>query len=88
NQTYLDRNLLFVEKLGRGYAWLDTGTHNSLTDASNFIETVEKRQGLKIACIEEIAYRMGFIDGEQVLRLAQPLLKSDYGQYLLDLIDK
>ncbi|KPA13979.1 glucose-1-phosphate thymidylyltransferase [Candidatus Magnetomorum sp. HK-1] len=84
----MDRNLLFVEKLGRGYAWLDTGTHNSLTDASNFIETVEKRQGLKIACIEEIAYRMGFIDGEQVLRLAQPLLKSDYGQYLLDLIDK
>jgi len=86
NQTYLEKGTLFVEKLGRGYAWLDTGTHNSLTDASNFIETVEKRQGLKIACIEEIAYRMGFIDEEQVLKLAQPLLKSAYGQYLLDII--
>ena len=75
-----------LEKLGRGYAWLDTGTHESLTDASNYIETIENRQGLKVCCPEEIAYLSGWIDAEQVLRLAQPLAKSGYGQYLQQLV--
>lgn len=83
NQTYLERGDLKVERMGRGYAWLDTGTHESLLDASNFIQTIEKRQGLKVACIEEIAYEMGYIDREQLVALAQPLLKNQYGQYLL-----
>lgn len=86
NKTYLELGQLDIELLGRGYAWLDTGTHESLNDASNFIETVQKRQNLKIACIEEIAYRMGYIDRNQVYDLAQPLKNSDYGQYLLRLI--
>jgi glucose-1-phosphate thymidylyltransferase len=86
NQIYLERNQLDVAIMGRGYAWLDTGTHESLIEASNFIETIEHRQGLKIACPEEIAYRLGFIDAAQVERLAQPLTKSSYGQYLLHLI--
>ncbi|MDY0781377.1 glucose-1-phosphate thymidylyltransferase RfbA [Tenacibaculum sp. IB213877] len=86
NQEYLSQNNLKVELLGRGFAWLDTGTHDSLLEASQFIETVEKRQGLKVACIEEIAYYMGYIDANQLKKLAQPLLKSDYGQYLLRLI--
>lgn len=86
NKKYLELGKLDIELLGRGYAWLDTGTHESLNDASNFIETVQKRQNLKIACIEEIAYRMGYIDKNQVYDLAQPLKKSDYGQYLLRLI--
>lgn len=86
NKKYLELGKLDIELLGRGYAWLDTGTHESLNDASNFIETVQKRQNLKIACIEEIAYRMGYIDKNQVYDLAQSLKKSDYGQYLLRLI--
>ncbi len=83
NQTYLDQGGLKVELMGRGFAWLDTGTHESLLDASNFIQTIEKRQGLKVACIEEIAYEMGYINQAQLLALAQPLLKNQYGQYLL-----
>jgi glucose-1-phosphate thymidylyltransferase len=83
NRLYLDEGRLKVELMGRGYAWLDTGTHESLLDASNFIQTIEKRQGLKVACIEEIAYEMGYIDREQLLHLAQPLKKNQYGQYLL-----
>ncbi len=83
NQIYLDQGDLKVELMGRGFAWLDTGTHESLLDASNFIQTIEKRQGLKIACIEEIAFEMGYISKEQLVALAQPLLKNQYGQYLL-----
>lgn len=83
NQHYLKEQNLKVELMGRGYAWLDTGTHDSLLDASNFIRTIEKRQGLKVACIEEIAYEMGYIDKEQLLKLAQPLKKNQYGQYLI-----
>jgi glucose-1-phosphate thymidylyltransferase len=83
NQLYLDENRLKVELMGRGYAWLDTGTHESLLDASNFIQTIENRQGLKIACIEEIAYEMGYIDKEKLLQLAKPLSKNQYGQYLI-----
>jgi glucose-1-phosphate thymidylyltransferase len=82
NAAYLKLEQLHVEILGRGYAWLDTGTHDSLLDASQFIATLEMRQGLKVACPEEIAYRSGWIDAEQLLALAQPLLKSGYGQYL------
>ena len=76
-----------VDLLGRGTAWLDTGTHSSLLDAANFIKIVEDRQGLKIACIEEIAYRLGYIDQTQLLNLAQPLVKNGYGQYLLSVLD-
>jgi len=83
NQRYLQANALTVEVMGRGTAWLDTGTHESLLEASHFIETIEKRQGLKVACPEEIAYRLGWIEAEQVERLAAPLAKNDYGQYLL-----
>ena len=82
NQTYLEQGNLKVELMGRGFAWLDTGTHESLLDASNFIQTIEKRQGLKVACIEEIAYEMGYISKAQLIKLAQPLLKNQYGQYL------
>ncbi len=85
NRCYLDDGSLMLEKLGRGYAWLDTGTHESLTEASNFIETIENRQGLKVCCPEEIAFERGWIDAEQVLRLAQPLAKNGYGQYLMRL---
>lgn len=83
NKAYLDMGELSVELLGRGYAWLDTGTHASLLEASQFIETVEKRQSLKIACLEEIAYKMGYISKEKLVELAEPLKKNQYGQYLL-----
>ncbi len=88
NIEYLKRGELFVEKLSRGTAWLDTGTHKSLLQAGNFVQTIEDRQGLKIACIEEVAYKMGFIDAEKLEELAKPLLKNDYGQYLMGLIQK
>lgn len=83
NQKYLEGNCLKVELMGRGYAWLDTGTHESLLEASNFIQTIEHRQGLKVACIEEIAYEMGYISKEQLLELAEPLKKNNYGKYLI-----
>ncbi len=83
NQMYLAENRLQVETLGRGYAWLDTGTHESLLEAATFIEIIEKRQGLKVACLEEIAYELGYIDRAQLLRLAEPLGKNQYGKYLL-----
>ena len=86
NKIYLQRGELAVTTMGRGYAWLDTGTHNSLMEAGTFIQTIEHRQGLKVACPEEIAYRKGFIDADQVRRLAEPLSKNEYGQYLLNMI--
>jgi len=86
NAEYLRRGLLNVELMGRGFAWLDTGTHESLVQASNFIEIIERRQGLKVACPEEIAFRMGYIDEAQLAALAEPMRKNEYGQYLLDLI--
>ncbi len=88
NEEYLKRGELQIEILGRGFAWLDTGTHESLLEASTFIETIEKRQGLKVACIEEVAYQMGYIDTDQVRRLAEPLCKNGYGQYLLQIINE
>jgi glucose-1-phosphate thymidylyltransferase len=88
NQVYLSQNNLKVELLGRGFAWLDTGTHDSLLEAGRFIESIEKRKGLKVACLEEIAYRMEYINAEQVKKLAQPLKKNDYGKYLLNMIKK
>lgn len=88
NQAYLDRGDLDVQVMGRGYAWLDTGTHDSLLEASSFIATIQKQQNLKVASIEEIAYRMGYIDLAQLEALAQPLKKNDYGQYLLRLVDE
>ncbi|MBK6569152.1 glucose-1-phosphate thymidylyltransferase RfbA [Candidatus Aalborgicola defluviihabitans] len=86
NQAYLDKNQLSVQIMQRGYAWLDTGTHDSLLEAGQFIATLERRQGLKIACLEEIAWRHGFINSEQLAKLAQPLAKNGYGQYLLGLL--
>ena len=86
NRRYMERGMLNVEVLGRGTAWLDTGTHDSLLDAANFVATLEKRQGFKISCPEEIAYRMGYISAEQLERLATPLAKSGYGEYLLALL--
>jgi glucose-1-phosphate thymidylyltransferase len=86
NLAYLNMQSLRVEKLGRGIAWLDTGTHETLMQASNYIETIEERQGLKVACIEEISYRMGYIGAKEVEELARPLMKNGYGQYLLDLL--
>ena len=85
NQTYLEQGNLSLQKLGRGFAWLDTGTHESLSEASTFIEVVEKRQGLKVACLEEIAYRQGWIDRQTLLRQAEPMKKNDYGKYLIRL---
>jgi glucose-1-phosphate thymidylyltransferase len=83
NQAFLKRGALHVELMGRGFAWLDTGTHESLLEASNFIQTIENRQGLKVSCIEEIAYEMGYIDRDDLLRLAQPLKKNNYGRYMI-----
>ena len=88
NQVYLSQNNLKVELLGRGFAWLDTGTHDSLLEACQFIESIEKRKGLKVACLEEIAYRMGYINKEQVKKLAKPMKKNGYGQYLLNMVKK
>jgi glucose-1-phosphate thymidylyltransferase len=87
NRCYLDAGRLHLERMGRGYAWLDTGTHESMLQAGNFIETMEQRQGLRICCPEEIAYYQGWIDGAQLTRLAEPLAKNGYGQYLLSLLD-
>ena len=88
NKVYLERGTLNVEKMRRGFAWLDTGTHESLLQAGQFVQTIQARQGLKIACLEEIAYRMGYIDRAQVEKLAQPLLKNDYGEYLMRMIQE
>lgn len=88
NQAFLQRGQLDVLTFGRGYAWLDTGTHDSLSEASTFVEVIEKRQGLKIACLEEIAYQRGWIDAEQMRRLAQPMLGNPYGQYLLQCVER
>jgi glucose-1-phosphate thymidylyltransferase len=88
NRKYLEADKLRVELLGRGFAWLDTGTHESLLQASNYVQTIEERQGLKIACLEEIAYRKQWIDAATVQRLAEPLIKNEYGQYLLRLIEE
>ena len=88
NRAYLEKGQLDVELLGRGYAWLDTGTHESLHDAAAFIETVQKRQNLQIACIEEVAFRMGYIDKAQLIELAQPLKKNAYGQYMLRIAEE
>lgn len=85
NNEYLRRGKLYVEQLGRGFAWLDTGSHDSLLDAANFVATFQKRQGLYVSCIEEIAYKKGFIDREQLLKLAEPLMKTNYGQYLVEI---
>ncbi len=86
NRRYLEAGSLMLERLGRGYAWLDTGTHESLVEASTYVETIERRQGLKICCPEEIAWQQGWIDAEQVLRLAEPLAKNGYGRYLRELV--
>ena len=85
NNEYLRRGDLYVETLGRGFAWLDTGNHDALLDAADFVAAFQKRQGLYISCIEEIAYKRGFITREQLVKLAQPLLKTDYGRYLIDI---
>ena len=84
NNAYLERGDLYVETLGRGFAWLDTGNHDMLLDAADFVRAFQKRQGMYISCIEEIAYRRNFIDREQLLQLAGPLIKTDYGKYLVD----
>ena len=86
NQTFLEAGELKVQTLGRGFAWLDTGTHDSLSEASTFVEVIEKRQGLKIACLEEIAFRQGWITADRIRELAQPMIKNQYGQYLLSLV--
>lgn len=88
NQKYLEQGNLKVELMGRGFAWLDTGTHESLLEASNYIQAIENRQGLKVACLEEIAYEMGYINGEELLVLAEPLKKNAYGQYLINRVKR
>ena len=88
NQSFLAQGKLCVERLERGFAWLDTGTHDSLSEASTFIEVIEKRQGLKVACLEEISYRRGWIDREKLLELAEPMKKNDYGRYLIELAEE
>jgi glucose-1-phosphate thymidylyltransferase len=87
NRAYLEMEALYVEKLGRGIAWLDTGTHESLMQAANFIRVIEERQGLKISCVEEVAYRLGYINAAQLEKLARPLMKNGYGQYLLSILE-
>lgn len=87
NQQYLQQSQLKVQTLGRGFAWLDTGTHDSLSEASTFVEVIEKRQGLKIACLEDIAYRNGWISKERIIEIAKPMLKNQYGQYLMKIIE-
>ena len=84
NNAYLEKGKLRVETMGRGFAWLDTGNHDSLLEAANFVEAFQKRQGLYVSCIEEIAYKRGFITKEQLLKLAEPLMKTEYGQYLVE----
>ena len=86
NQNFLESGHLHVQTLERGFAWLDTGTHDSLSEASTFIEVIEKRQGLKIACLEEIAFNQGWISSEKILELARPMEKNQYGQYLMSLV--
>jgi len=86
NQSFLDISQLKVQLLGRGFAWLDTGTHDSLSEASNFVETVEKRQGLKVSCLEEIAYKKGWLTSKELKKIAEPMLKNEYGKYLINLI--
>ena len=88
NRVYMESGELYVEQMGRGYAWLDTGTHRDMLNASRFIQTIEERQGIKIACIEEIAWRQGWIDDQALMRLAEPLRNSGYGEYLLDLLNE
>jgi len=88
NNAYLDRGDLFVETLGRGFAWLDTGNHDMLLQASNFVATIQKRQGMYVSCIEEIAFKRGFISAEQLKKLAEPLMKSDYGKYMVDVAER
>lgn len=88
NKLYLEEEMLHVETMGRGYAWLDTGTHESLLQAASFVETIQERQGLKICCPEEIAYQLGYIDQEQLTRLAEPLMKNEYGQYLMHIMER
>ena len=88
NQEFLSEGNLKIQLLGRGFAWLDTGTHDSLAEASNFVEVIEKRQGLKIGCLEGIAYRRGWISEEKMRELAQPMIKNEYGQYLLKVIEE
>ena len=88
NKLYLQEGTLHVETMGRGYAWLDTGTHESLLQAASYVETIQERQGLKICCPEEIAYQLGYIDQEQLVRLAEPLLKNEYGQYLMHITER
>ena len=88
NQKFLEEKQLKVQTFGRGFAWLDTGTHDSLSEASTFVEVIEKRQGLKVACLEGIAYRKGWITAEKLREVAQPMLKNQYGQYLLKVIDE
>ena len=88
NNAYLDRGDLFVETLGRGFAWLDTGNHDMLLAAANFVSTIQKRQGMYVSCVEEIAFKRGFIDAEQLKKLAAPLMKSDYGKYLMEIAER
>jgi glucose-1-phosphate thymidylyltransferase len=88
NQRYLEERTLLVQTLQRGFAWLDTGTHDSLSEASTFIEVIEKRQGLKVACLEEIAFKRGWIDRSQLRKLAEPMAKNDYGKYLLRIAEE
>ena len=88
NQAFLESGELSIETLGRGFAWLDTGTHDSLSEASTFVEVIEKRQGLKVACLEEIAYHQGWLSAEELRQVAEPMKRNQYGQYLLRLLER